>query len=1226
MRLNGHGSQSVLYRCLQGRRYEIWRAHVFTTVTNPRKRVVEVSWYSFVARLFYSISPFRSDIVERHVAPTCLQEHPSGCSQHPQCSPPNIGVWPRRVDSKRKVNYIFNDQQLSGEKPISKTKIAKWDKNKRHSLLVNRLLKDKGETSYAWETPFSLLLDKYQAHIASHASKDSSDRTLSVEADQNRELAEDHRDRFPIRPIEVQNPENCRLARDIPIPKVWSTPALENYINDMTRSPLHQDRMPEISQIHGKGSSNMVDVVRALNSIFNSPALARYSSTKAYNLALKFFYEYNFVPEATALFLKMENSMIAIPTKTFNIMLRGAARHRDLHTFIFILHKAIARGLEPDGETWKLLLMVSPSQNVRMLLTQYLRERDITNHLPNSQGLSGLMIRVEKAFHDDMGRGGRSFLEHLDKQYGANWASRITCNNLLHEFSRRYGVLQALDLLPGLKTRGFTPDAVSLLSLLHLCARLKRYRNAIKTLQAFEYHFRLQPGRLAYETLFRMAWRDKHVHFAKVIWTSARIRGQVTFKMRNIVAYGPRSHLYRRIKACKFESRYILSGIKPASSVQTRLRRLLKPGRHRSVIEAARLRLLNYKQDPERGVAPANIGKLLFQAHRLDLKCVFERRSREITIQEMLQDAAELDIGVLLIAEQYIMETAKSYNTIHGSTQSNSESLESRTPTSHEKPGLPLVEALEAKNSTLSRESARHSQEPQYQKLRKIPSTYNGPSPRRWLVDQNPHLGDPVLRPTLFRRAFGSMPNTSPERRSRPAKKLLPIQSRTGHSSASPVPRAARPHHIDKDSSRIPSRPLKSFSKRFTGPVRKGADKDTIGKLPEKLPPLESCTGYSSFAPPMREAARPDRIDNVPPWLPSQPRKLISKKSTLPTHKTANKSTARKAAGENSLAADMYKAATGKNKLLTRQNSKRLILSATRQNITEDRSLLRTRLRRCFLPLDHNGQYRRKKSSLGKNIFFLPTSPEVNKSVQPGRTTYPSSRGSTHPAGSKLYFQSVPTIRKQSIPTFRKQSILPIRKHATSPFRKQSIHPIRIRKHSIFRVKTRFRSPGLRNPLHDPSAKISPASVDAIDHSRDSSREPQDPLIQRTQSPVTRIRRKTAPLAIKRTVLYRIRKHATRIMPATVLKKHVTKDDRSISNPQLQPALRKPTPAITNSPRVSRGRRRRLYIRKHSHPRKRKYASRPSRRFRARQYKNNETARLHGLLDSVLSLESRGNA
>ena len=456
------------------------------------------------------------------------------------------------VESKGKWERERYSDQIASYLPMKPVSLANFKRSRRSSygrlkedkLFVNRLLKDKGPQSYNWRIAFSELL-KYSASERVDKSKDngSLDHTPSpVQIDGShlshiQDLCGNIEDQISIRRVTSRSRDHrsFKLARNISPPTEWSEASVAVYVEALAESQKSQARVPRAGKPRMEGWTNIGDIVTAFDTIFHSTPFQKFLSIEACNTALRFFYDYGMMSKARALYLRMEDLKMRIPTETFNILLRGSASQRDLHNFTFFLKIMIRRGSKPNEVTWILFLQVIESSEVRAVIVGQMAEMNMLDKIGIKRKVVIQMIHHEIVGHLGNGHDHHSFLDHMDSKYGIGWLSTTAGNILLHEVAKCISTVESLSLLYKMKEAGFIPDDISMNTLLRHCLPLGQYDLGIKILDVFKDLYSLHPGPQVYETLFVQAWRDHLLNLSTAIWICACVNEEVSVKLQKRV-------------------------------------------------------------------------------------------------------------------------------------------------------------------------------------------------------------------------------------------------------------------------------------------------------------------------------------------------------------------------------------------------------------------------------------------------------------------------------------------------------------------------------------------------------------------------------------------------------------------------------------------------------------------------------------------------------------------
>ena len=406
-----------------------------------------------------------------------------------------------------------------------------YGKNQQDKRLVNQLLKDKGQLSHDWRIPLLQLEQHYRSQDGNGAAS-----SLAHGQSQIRKVMQ--RDLIRTDSSTSEGLNNARLAREVPRPSSWSEATFSGYITDVAKSQVSQVRIPRVLKPQRKGWSNHADVVKIFEDLFYDPTLQNFVSLEACNRALEYYYRYSLISKARTLYDHMNALRMRISTETFNIILRGAASNKDLHTFTVLLHRMLKRGFSPDKNTWLSLLIAVDSIEVRAILRDKMEQKGLLRNPRTRVAIAALMIPNEVDFHVGNDCDPMTFLDHMDARYGTAWLTTRAGNYFLSEISKLRSVTDSLKLLQQMKERKFVANEVTLNTLLHRCAPSRLQLDTMEVLHFCEHNFGLRPGRVGYNTLFLQAWNKQQLNLARVIWRSACIDGYVTFKMRQLVLKG----------------------------------------------------------------------------------------------------------------------------------------------------------------------------------------------------------------------------------------------------------------------------------------------------------------------------------------------------------------------------------------------------------------------------------------------------------------------------------------------------------------------------------------------------------------------------------------------------------------------------------------------------------------------------------------------------------------
>lgn len=539
-------------------------------------------------------------------------------------------------------------------------------KNNEDKLFVNKLLKDKGVISHNWRIALSDLQKHYTPEKVDAPRDDTSDQALSLvrntgshtqDIDGSNEIQNSAR-RVASR---SRNYRSFQLAHNISPPTEWSEANLAVFVEALAESQRTQAQVPWAEKPRLKEWTNIGDVVAAFDTVFYSTAVQKSLSINACNIALRFFYDHGMMAKARSLYIRMEDLKMHIPTETFNILLRGSASQRDLHSFTFLLNNMTRRGFKPNEKTWALFLQVIDSSTVRAVIVRKMAEMNMLDKIGVRRDVAAHMVHYEIVNHLDNGHDHHSFLDHMNSKYGIGWISTSAGNKLLNEVAKHKSAAESMSLLYEMKQAGFMPDDISMNTLLRHCLPLRRHELAIEILDVFKYHYGLYPGPQAYETLFLQAWRSHLLNFSTVIWRSACIYSAVSYKteqrvFQSLLSYTPAldksddtvesstSSKYTRFK--KFAGRFVIGVDSPRGAKLNRTMDTLELDPRKRTIRWAQVLLESSLRVARTCRLKSNFPQLLRQALTMDKTWAAEGLYDKDDWREMLPHAIAVDVKV----------------------------------------------------------------------------------------------------------------------------------------------------------------------------------------------------------------------------------------------------------------------------------------------------------------------------------------------------------------------------------------------------------------------------------------------------------------------------------------------------------------------------------------------------------------------------------------------------
>ena len=414
---------------------------------------------------------------------------------------------------------VLNEQNRQ-PRSFKHGRTIQWGKNKEDKRFINRLLQDKSYLSYDWRVPLKLLKRYYRADKDVTPTKRDLIRERACGAIRSGDF----------------------LADTVPEPEHWSQGTFYRYVHDLAH---FQPPPSPVSRALGlrrqrRGPHTIPEIGETLYDLFHRTELKQCLTLETCEVAMWFFTKHYMLSKARALFIRMEDLQMAIPTSTINILMRAAAHEKDLHTYCWLLNLMIKRGFSPNAETCVIFVQCIERIAVKRLLIREMAKLSILNRPAIRKSMIITTVK-EDVISFVSGKGEpRDFLYRMRLKHGPEWLSRRTGNIILNEVSKYVSLEAGLQLLEPLKRHGFSPDHVTLSTFLDQSLQIGSLPLAAQVLETFDTNWNLQPGRYAHERLFLYAWRRGYLNVIRVIWISACLQGFVTYPMQAKVFYSLR--------------------------------------------------------------------------------------------------------------------------------------------------------------------------------------------------------------------------------------------------------------------------------------------------------------------------------------------------------------------------------------------------------------------------------------------------------------------------------------------------------------------------------------------------------------------------------------------------------------------------------------------------------------------------------------------------------------
>ena len=321
-------------------------------------------------------------------------------------------------------------------------------------------------------------------------------------------------------------------ADRIPRPEEWTQRSFLDYVTDVCTivMPNHVHAV-----LYTGKESHMSTVWNILWEIFESPECASAVSRKAFDAALVYFVKTGQAEVVKRFFLKMELMNVKPDVETFNIMLRGAAGHEDIHNFHFLLHIMFRRGISPNTGTWLAFMQATPNVRIKLYILSEMRGKGLLNQPSVVQALCEQVALYEINTSLENGESQDGFLRRMDSRYGTEWLNLNSGNQILHALGSRGLISRSWEFLRIMENRDVEPDFVSISTIIHHCRYSWNIDGAIEILRDLPPSIPPELDQRIYHDLFNMARGAKAYNLARVVWRYACLHAFTSGKMRQRV-------------------------------------------------------------------------------------------------------------------------------------------------------------------------------------------------------------------------------------------------------------------------------------------------------------------------------------------------------------------------------------------------------------------------------------------------------------------------------------------------------------------------------------------------------------------------------------------------------------------------------------------------------------------------------------------------------------------
>lgn len=322
-----------------------------------------------------------------------------------------------------------------------------------------------------------------------------------------------------------------KRADSVPRPDTWTQKSLEAYIRSLTRITMN-------NHVHGllyEPPEEHQELVREiLEELFDRDECLRVMTITALNEAFSYLIKKHKIPQVCEIFAKVQLRGFRLNSESFNIMLRGAAKIRDLNTFNSLVGVMVRRGYRPDSGTWVAFLSLLENPNAIFKVVAAMQERglfyeegllpDVCEVLAPHELRHGLNQAKPLLLPD--------FLAHMTQRYGEGWLNLSGANKLLDDLGGRGLMSECWLMLQYMLSQNIKPDVVSINTVLNHCMRLNDYKTGLELFGRIVAASKVKPNTLTYTILLKSAWQSELYASCRTIWQYACLEGCARFLMR----------------------------------------------------------------------------------------------------------------------------------------------------------------------------------------------------------------------------------------------------------------------------------------------------------------------------------------------------------------------------------------------------------------------------------------------------------------------------------------------------------------------------------------------------------------------------------------------------------------------------------------------------------------------------------------------------------------------
>lgn len=319
-------------------------------------------------------------------------------------------------------------------------------------------------------------------------------------------------------------------ADETPRPNNWTEASFAEYVERLTsiEMPNHMH-----SSLYGKGEYHTELVGQLLLDVFKLSETRHAITTVSFRNAMSFLVKTNQIHQARSLFTITVLHGISADTEVFNIMLRGAAKAKDLHNFAVILRNMLKTGYQPNSGTWVALLATVNALKIKQFIWSEMEQHGL---LRNTSTLKAVVAQL--AWSDMEAslaklQTTKEFVHDMDVRYGPDWLSLEAANRILHSMAVRGQSQRMLQFLNHMNERWVLPNTVSFNTVVGSYVKQDDMDGLVQFIQGVSHSF--YPDAITFHTIFEKAWTSKLYNVARVIWKFACMKACTTTRMRTQV-------------------------------------------------------------------------------------------------------------------------------------------------------------------------------------------------------------------------------------------------------------------------------------------------------------------------------------------------------------------------------------------------------------------------------------------------------------------------------------------------------------------------------------------------------------------------------------------------------------------------------------------------------------------------------------------------------------------